>query len=867
MANCRETITRALPVETVMPQVQSALAHHRCGVLQAPPGAGKTTRVPLALLNEPWLSDQKILVLEPRRLAARSCAAHMAGLLNEPLGRTVGYRIRMENKTGPCTRIEVITQGIFVRMIQNNPSLEGVGLVIFDEFHERNLPNDLGFALCLDAFNALCEELRLLVMSATMDAAGVSVLMGNAPVIVSKGRTFPVKTVYQGLENRINQPMALETICAMAINKALKETEHDILVFLPGVGEINNLMSRLDNLNQNNIYILPLYGNLSVKEQARVFSPSEPGWRKIVLATTIAQTSITIDGIGVVIDSGFTRVPRFSSSTGMTRLETVRVSKASADQRRGRAGRTGPGMCYRLWSEYDHHLLKAFDLPEISSADQSSLALELAAWGVLDPGQLKWLDPPDGQMFDRAKQLLGMLGALDQDGHITAHGKEMAALGVHPRLAHMMICAKRQGRAHGCLACLIAALITERDILVFDTPETDPDIGLRLEVINDLILKKRKGYHGFRVKKHLAEQIVRTAGSLEKSLYAGGRDKDIRNKLPGNIRADAAGTLLALAYPDRIAQKRAQGAYTFLMATGKGAYFSHAGILSFCEYIVAVHLDGSRKNARIFMAAGYSKPELEKQFSKELKTCQALVWDDAGKSVQALEQVWFKKLLIKEKKISDIDQRAGSRMLLEQIKKTGLHVLPWTKKMLSLKDRAMFLKDTGRFKGLPDLSDKAVENRLDTWLTPFLSNIFSFKQLKSIDFQGAFFLLMDWDAQQIVDHNAPTHIIVPSGSKIPLQYTGQNGVLTSPVLAVRLQEMFSLKTTPKIAGNTITVTLHLLSPAGRPVQVTNDLESFWQTTYKEVRKELMGRYPKHYWPDDPMSAIPTQRAKPGKKKN
>ncbi len=867
MAYCRDTITKGLPVETVLPQVKDALAHHRCGVLEAPPGAGKTTRVPLALLEEPWLANRKILVLEPRRLAVKSCAAHMAALIDEPLGRTIGYRIRMENKIGPSTRIEVITQGIFVRMIQNDPSLEGVGLVIFDEFHERNLPNDLGFALCLDAFDALCETLRLLVMSATMDTAAVSALMDNAPVIVSKGKTFPVKIVYRGLNQRMSRQADLETACVLAISTALKETNGDILVFLPGAGEIKRLMSRLEPLNQKNISILPLYGNLSIAEQVRVFRPSQPGCRKIVLATTIAQTSLTIDGIGVVIDTGLTRMPRFSPRTGMTRLETIKASKAAADQRRGRAGRTGPGVCYRLWSEYDHRLLNAFDLPEMISTDLSSLVLELAAWGVLDPDRLKWLDLPDEKMFARAKQLLEMLGALDKDGCITPHGKGMAVLGVHPRLAHMMICAKHQGRDRGALACLIAALISERDILVFDTRETDSDMGLRLEVLKDLILKKRKGYHGFRVKKYLAEQIIRTAQSLEKSLYAHSPDKEIRTKRTGSIQTDPAGALSALAYPDRIAQKRAAGAQTFLMASGQGAYFSHAGILSFCEYIVIVHLDGSRKNARIFMAAGYSKNELENQFANELKTCQALSWDDAGKSVQALERVWFKKLLIEEKKIPDIDPKAGCRMLLEQIKKAGLHVLPWTKKMLSLKDRALFLKHTGRFKHLPDLSDTAVLDRLDTWLTPFLSNIFSFKQLKSIDFQGAFFLLMDWEAQQIVDQNAPTHIIVPSGSKIPLQYTGQNGVLPSPVLAVRLQEMFSLKTTPKIAGNTIAVTLHLLSPAGRPVQVTHDLESFWETTYDEVRKELMGRYPKHYWPDDPLSAVPTRRVKPKKKKN
>ncbi|MFH2092183.1 MAG: ATP-dependent helicase HrpB [Pseudomonadota bacterium] len=861
MEHCRKTIALGtLPVEECLSQIKQALNTGRFGVLKAPPGAGKTTRVPMALLDELFLkgnnqsTGKKILVLEPRRLAAISCAAYMAGLLNEPLGRTIGYRVRMDKRISPATRIEVITQGVFIRMIQDDPSLEEVGLVIFDEFHERNLHNDLGFALCLESAQVFCEDLRILVMSATMETDTVSVLMGNAPVIVSKGQTYPVETIYQRFVDQMNQPMSIEKACARAIKNALNVTTKDILVFLPGAGEIQRLKQQLDDIDDPAVEIFVLYGNLPLAEQARIFKPLKKGHRKIVLATAIAETSITIDGIGVVIDSGAMRVPLFSAQTGMSRLETMTVSKAAADQRRGRAGRTAPGICYRLWSEYEHQLLKPFTLPEIVNVDLAGLALELAAWGVSDPGQLKWLDLPDPKRFDQAKQLLIMLGGLDSDGRITVHGRQMVQTGIHPRLAHMMVQANNQGQ--GRLACLLAALLNERDILICDDLHQDPDIGLRLEVLDGLMHQKKSWHPGFRVKDVLAKRVVQTALKLEKTLNIMSE-----TKTAGTLQIDSAGDLLALAFPDRIAQKRESKQHTFLMASGKGAFFSQPNRLSKNEYIVAVHLDGNPKNAKIFMAAPYSRTDLECTFKHELKTSRMIVWDQATQSIQAKEQVCFKRLVIEERKLSDIDPAQASDLLLEQIRKSGLGVLPWTKQLLSLKERAVFLRKTGQFNTLPDLSDQTLEADLDQWLKPFLQGVFSFKQLERIDLEGAVFSLVGWQAQQVINKNAPTHIVVPSGSKKPLRFSDQNTILDVPVLEVRLQEMFSLCSTPRIANHTIAVTLHLLSPAGRPVQITNDLESFWKNTYQEVKKELMGRYPKHFWPEDPLTAVPTKRVK------
>lgn len=840
------------PVEKAIPEIKQALQNTGRAVLQAPPGAGKTTRVPLALLDESWLKNKKILLLEPRRLAAKTCASYMASILKQPLGRTVGYRIRMESKVSADTSIEVMTQGIFTRKIQTDPGLEDVGLVIFDEFHERNIHSDLGLALCMDALEAFCSELKILVMSATMDVKAVSSLMDDAPVIVSEGRQFDVKTIYSRMQDLKKQKSSVEINCAGKIRQALEETGEDILVFLPGAGEIRRVYSILEQELSSDIDLLPLYGNLTREQQEKVFLPSKAGNRKIVLSTSIAETSLTIDGIGVVVDSGLMRLPRFSPKTGMSRLETIPVSKAAADQRRGRAGRTAGGTCYRLWSEYDHGLLKPFTPPEILNADLCSLSLELAAWGVSDPGDLKWLNPPDSVSFDQARELLIFLGGLDNEYRITSHGRQMVRSGLHPRLAHMII--RAESRGLGDIACRIAALLEEQDIIQTDYRLHNPDFRLRLEILEDAINHKKGWQNRSGIKEKLVLKIIQTYRKIKKSF-------GIKQNQAGNgAVVEEPGRLLALAFPDRIARKRKKSDNNFLMASGKGAFFSHPNTLSSSEYIVALHLDGKEKNSKIFLAVPVLVNEIEEEFGYEFKTLNTVAWNDRLNAVQSKMETRFKKIVVKEKKLSEIDPEKGSAVFIEQIKKAGLQILPWTKKTLSFKARVQFLRKTDRFSSLPDLSDRALEKKLDTWLKPFLTDIFSFKNLAQMNFESAFFSMLTWDEKQLVEKNAPTHIVVPSGSKCPVQYSSQGVVIESPVLKVRLQEIFSMKATPEIAG--VRMTVHILSPAQRPVQITDDLESFWKNTYKDVKKDLMGRYPKHYWPDDPFTAVPTNRVKP-----
>lgn len=840
----------SLPVEQSLPEIKHVLNKYNTLVLQAPPGAGKTTRVPLALLNEPWLENKKILLLEPRRLAAKSCASHMASMLGEKVGQTVGYRIRLETKVGSDTWIEVITQGVFTRMIQGNPGLEDIGLVIFDEFHERSLQNDLGFALCNDAAQVFCDDLKILIMSATMDVSAVSSLMDDAHIVSSHGRQYDVNTIYRGPGTSGGHAVFSAQVCLMTIKKALEETQEDILVFLPGVGEIRKVQSLAEEAQWPGVLILPLYGNLSFDQQHKVFSPSNLGQRKIILATSIAETSITIDGIGVVIDSGLMRVPRFSPRTGMTHLETIPVSKATADQRQGRAGRLSNGVCYRLWSEYEHRLLKPFTPPQILSADLCSLVLELAAWGTTDPLQLKWIDSPDPVAFKQAQTLLISLGGLDQEGRITAHGKKMVRTGLHPRLAHMVI--KSDEKGAGNFACLIAAILEERDILKPNQGMIDPDFRYRLEIMQTAINQRKKQVRQVFVKQNLVKKIIKTYSKIAASL-------SIKQ---GTIEDSDPGELLALAYPDRIAKKRVNFENRYLTALGKGASFFQPNSLSKSEYIVALHLDGKGKDAKIFLAVPISRESIEKEFSNQFETKKELVWDENRAAIKATEQVRYKKILIQESNLNKIDPEKAADLLLAQIQKRGLQSLPWTKKVISFKQRAVFLKKLNQYDKITDLSDSALLDRLDQWLKPFVYGISSLRQLEKIDFKSAFFSLLTWDEQQIIEKNAPTHLVVPSGSKLPLQYSSQGKILSSPVLKVRLQEIFSMISTPTIAG--VPVTVHILSPASRPVQITNDLKSFWENTYQDVKKDLMGRYPKHYWPDDPFTALPTSRVRPKK---
>lgn len=860
-----QEIGETLPVGRVIPDIILALADKKRALLQAPPGAGKTTYVPLALLAQPWLGGKKILMLEPRRLAAKACAAHMAGMLGESLGQTVGYQIRMERCIYPSTRVEVITEGILTRRLQTDPSLAGVGLVIFDEFHERHLHSDLGLALCLEAelFN---EELRILIMSATMDMEALSLLMDNAPMIVSQGRVYPVTTHYlpptaatvrRNPYQNLNQDryQNVRSACLMAVKKSLAEESGDILVFLPGVREIRDMAreltghlaltdSGLSGSDGPKVLVLPLFGNLSRSEQALAIAPSLPNRRKIVLATAIAETSLTIEGVRVVVDTGLMRVPRFSPGTGMSQLFTIPVSLASADQRRGRAGRTGPGVCYRIWSEHENRGLIPFNRPEILSADLTALVLELARWGVSNPGELKWLDLPPETAVTQAASLLTQLKGLDGHGRITPHGQKLLSAGVHPRLAHMILCAEKRGQ--GILACRLAALLGERDIL----GGGDPDIRLRLETLTT----PNRLANGLdsRFNEPLVRTILKNADKIARDLHI---------KSTG-LNMEEVGSVLATAWPERVAKKRNNQDHSFLMASGTGATFRSANCLSILSYIVAIHLDGNPSNAGIFLAAPYGEKELERDFEEQIKQEEHCFWDHKSQSVRAVLRTTYGRLVIREKRSENPDPEVVRACLIRGVQEEGLDILPWTRELRQLQERVVFLKNCGHFEELPDLSDRVLADTLSHWLGPFLDRVNSAAGLKQVDLSSALSSLLPWEKKQMIENQAPTHVTVPSGSRIPLQYRDDNGPLDSPVLAVRLQEMFGLTKSPVIARGRIRVTLHLLSPAGRPVQITKDLESFWKNTYHEVKKDLMGRYPKHYWPEDPLAALPTKRVKP-----
>lgn len=827
-----------LPIHDVLDAIREALEAGPSAVVQAPPGAGKTTGVPLALLSAPFLAGKKMVMLEPRRLAARAAATRMAEMLGEEVGGTVGYRIRMESKVSAATRIEVVTEGILTRMIQGDPELSGVGLVIFDEFHERNLHSDLGMALTLECQGVLRDDLRILVMSATLDAEPVARLLGNVPVITSAGRSFPVATRYLPLREPSPTRWEIEAACARAVMKGLEEEEGDMLVFLPGAGEIRGVEGRLRQMGlPAHVAVTPLFGALTKAEQDRAIRPSPEGRRKVVLATSIAETSLTIDGVTLVVDAGLMRVSRFSPGSGMDRLVTLPVSRASADQRRGRAGRTAPGVCYRLWSEAHTGTLTPYTAPEILHADLAPLVLELALWGVTDPAGLTWLDlPPDGA-FQQARRLLEELGALDGTGHVTAHGKAMAALGLHPRLAHMLLCAKKLGL--GPEGCLIAALLTERDPLSGGRKEAD--IRTRLEAILS------RGRADAPLDPGAVTRIKETARQLASRLRIGGSPKETA----------PAGRLLALAFPDRIAMARKDRHGFFQMAAGGGAVVETTDALAYEPFLAVADLDGNPKNARVYLAAPLSEETLESDHGSRMRREEVVSWNDQKGNVEAVSRLTLGALVLSEKRLTRPTPEALTNALLKGIQSRGLTVLPWTKSLTSLRSRVLFLRTHAGFDELPDLSDDALAETADQWLTPFLTGITSLGALSKVDLDGALAALVPFALQRKIDALAPTHMAIPSGTHIPLDYG--NG--EPPILAARIQQLFGLTATPTVANGRIPVTCHLLSPASRPMQVTRDLASFWKNTYPEVKKELKTRYPKHPWPDDPLTAEATNRTK------
>ena len=832
-----------LPITAVLDELKTALDRFPAAILVAPPGAGKTTAVPPALLQEKWLAGRRILLLAPRRLAARAAARYMAASMGQKVGQSVGYRVRLESRTGPHTRIEVVTEGVLTRMLQSDPALSDVGLVIFDEFHERSLDADLGLALCRDIQGVLNEDLRLLVMSATLDPLPVATLLDDAPLIRCRGRLFPVETRYvQRPANR-----TLEPFMAGVIRQSVLAGEGNILAFLPGAAEIRKLTRQLAEADLPDGWVVtPLYGNLPRDRQDAAIAPPAPGRHKIVLATSIAETSLTIEQIRVVVDGGRQRAPRFDPSSGMSRLVTLPVSRASADQRRGRAGRLGPGICYRLWREADNPGLAAHNRPEILDADLTPLALELAAWGLDDPTALTWLDPPPAAAFTQARGLLTDLGALDDNGKITAHGRRMAALPLHPRLAHMVLAAGEEGTA--AFACDAAAVLSERDPLHFTGPYRDVDLNLRIDAVRHYRSKAPFAVPGVSVDAAAMRRILKVASQLRRRLPPEHREN----------RAPHAGRLLAWAYPDRIAQRRAGNPGRFLLSGGRGAFLDPSEPLSASDYLVAARLDGERQEARIFLAASTAGEELREQFSQQVQWQENIFWDSQRQAVSAERRLVLGKIVLKREAMAQPDPQAVVTALIMGIRKEGLGCLPWTRTLRNWQARVALLDRIQAQDGpWPDVSDAALTDTLESWLAPYVTGIQRLNQLAAQDFSTALRNHLTWQQQRRLDELAPTHMTVPSGSRVPIDYHG-----SSPVLAVRIQEMFGLKTTPAIADGRLPVLLHLLSPAGRPAQITGDLAGFWQNGYPEVKKELQGRYPKHAWPEDPVSAAPTSRAKP-----
>jgi ATP-dependent helicase HrpB len=782
-------------------------------------------------------------MLEPRRLAARMSATFMAGLLGEPVGRTVGYRMRMETCVGPQTRIEVVTDGVLARMIQRDPALSGTGLVIFDEFHERHLQADLGLALCLDIQGALNAGLKLLAMSATLQTGPVAELLGGVPVVACEGRRFAVETRY--VARRSDRPVEREA--AAAVLAAAADDAGSLLLFLPGAPEIRRVLALLQASGLAPEWILaPLFGSMAREEQERAVAAAPPGRRKIVLATAIAETSLTIEGVRVVIDSGLARAPRFDAASGMTRLVTMPVSRESADQRRGRAGRTGPGVCIRLWAEGAHAGLVQRNTPEVLQADLAPLALDLALWGVDSPGRLRWLDPPLAAAFSQAQQLLTDLGALDDEKKITPLGRRVAELPMHPRLARMVLAAAEEGC--GGAACDLAAILSERDFMRFAPGRQDSDLRLRMEILRGLRQGKPIPALEGEVDRSGCRRALRQADALRRLVGPG-------TKLGEGARP-SLGRLLAWAYPERIGRRRAGSPGRYRLANGRGAFFASLEPLAAADTIVAADLDGDRREARIFLAAAYDLETLLDQHAGRILHREVVAWDARRQAVVAERQASLGALVLKSEPLARPDPTAMAAALIQGIRSAGITCLPWTRDLRSWQERVLFLRRTATGgEQWPDVSDQALADSLESWLALHLAGLTRLSDLRRVDLGAALTGFLSWRQRRGLGELAPTHLAVPSGSRIRLDYAGDR-----PVLAVRIQEMFGCADTPRV-GDDQPVLLHLLSPAGRPMQVTADLAGFWKRGYPEVKKDLKGRYPKHPWPDDPLAAPPTRRAK------
>lgn len=812
-----------LPIDALLPEIRALLASHASLVIEAPPGAGKTTRVPLALLDAEWLRGRKLVMLEPRRLAARATAHYMAKLLAERVGETVGYRVHMDTQVGPRTHIEVVTEGVLTRLLQSDPALADYGLVIFDEFHERSLHADLALALCLEARQTLRPDLRIVVMSATLEGVAVAQLLGNAPQLISEGRGFPVDTRYRPLAVRER----IEPQVANSIRRVLAEETGSLLVFLPGGGEIRRVAALLGKDLPADTDVVPLYGDLPPAQQDAAILPAAAGRRKLVLATSIAETSLTIEGIRVVVDAGYTRVSRFDPVSGLSRLVTVRVSRASANQRRGRAGRTQSGVCYRLWSASER--LEAQHPPEIMHADLAPLALELGQWGVKDAAKLAWLDPPPSAALAQARDLLRELGALDAEARITGSGRRLLDLPLHPRLAHMVLKSGQQA----WLACVLAALISERDILSAD--ERSADVLLRVRT-----LTTRSADPRLRRVHVLAREIARQAGIQPET----------------HIEADHAGQLLALAYPDRIARRRTGNAPRYLLSNGRGAFLNTDDALGAAPWLAVAALDGEPREARIYLAAPLSEAQVRALFAEKIQGREVIRWDATLDAVAATYEQRLGAIVLEQRPLPNPDRERVITLMLEAIRQRGLECLPWTPALRQWQARILFLRRL-QADCWPAVDDTNLLATLEHWLAPFLRHHARLNRLADLPLQQALAVLLEYRQQRLLDELAPTHVSVPTGSRIAIDYTAGE----TPVLAVRLQELFGLAETPTIAAGRVPLMLHLLSPAGRPLQITRNLAGFWKSSYPDVKKDMKGRYPKHPWPDDPLLAVPTRRVR------
>lgn len=817
----------SLPIDTILPDMLRSLAEQPSLVLQAPPGTGKTTRVPLALLQADFLGGQRIVMLEPRRLAARSAARYMATLLGEEVGKTVGYRTRLDTKVGKETRIEVVTEGILTRLLQDDATLSDYGVVIFDEFHERSLQADLGLALVRECQQVLREDLRLIVMSATLNASAMSRVLGEVPVLSCTGQNFPVEVRY-----RPAPPgrFALNDHLAQVIRETLAQEKGSLLVFLPGEGEIRRLFTTLDGSLPADAVLAPLYGQLAADEQDKAISPAPEGQRKIVLATSIAETSLTIEGIRVVVDAGLLRVPQYDPNSAMTRLVTQRVSAANAEQRRGRAGRLTPGVCIRLWSEDEQSRLQAFAAPEILQADLTGTVLELAQWGASDPAALAWLDAPPAANWQQARELLQQLQALDEKGLATAHGKNMVKLGLPPRLGHMVLRGRELGL--GKLAGEMAALLSERDLL----PHAHgADMHDRIAVLRGEL--DAPGVDRGRLR------LVRE----------GARRLEERSRSNRAERNEDVGLLLALAYPDHIAQRRKGSEARFLLSNGRGAFLPEEDRLARESWIVAAEMDGKAREAKIFLAATVTLDALEEANGDLIRDTEFVSWDASTQAVLARRQRRLGAIVLDDKPLASASPEKILTVICDAIRAQGSIVLPWTDDLRQWQARVQLLHGLEP-EQWPAVDDAALLATLESWAAPWLQGMSRFSHLANLKLHDALMSLLDWPQQQCLEKELPTRITVPSGSAVRIDYTTEH----HPVLAVKLQEMFGLTDTPRLANGRIPLTIHLLSPAQRPVAVTQDLASFWKNAYSDVRKDLRGRYPRHPWPEDPLTA-PAQR--------